>query len=384
MRHIFLTILLAITLSVSVHAKVPPEVMEPYNAYAAALKKGDEQATYDNALLAWKKAEKAMGDNRTTGDLAHNFADLFSIGKNPYRNYKTRLKARKRSIELAKFYPADEIGGVEVERRLKLAEMSLSLNVHKGGGKLQAGGKGIYFDEVQDAIESYNMQGGVFEGDLNVLQTRFYYLRKQYEKSLKHAEKATSIYQNPTDTYTSHYPLLLRIYKGESLKASDKPILATLEFQSVMQNLEGKLPAEHPFINQAFNKWMSTRSGLEDAGRLEEAELAGVCECWPFEDYKSKASPIKRVPPVMPAKFAEGFNSGHVVVMYDVNDDGQPINIKAISSTSTMLNDAAVKSVEDWEYSKRTPAESEKDRQGISTKISFRLTGYAGRILPEP
>lgn len=386
MRHTITTFSLFIVFvlsSTSAIAKIPPEVLDPYKAYAAAKESGDEKTAYENAKKAWQMAEKMIGDSKITGDLAHNFANLFSLDKLSAKNYKTRLKARHRSIELAQFYPKDEIPGVEVERTLKLAEMSLSLKTTKGSRTQISGGKGTYFDDVEQAIAKHGMQGGVFEGDLEVLKSRFYNMRKQYEKSLEHADRAAEIYKSPTDDYMSHYPYLLRVYKGDSFKALDQPILAALEYQSVMQNLEGKLPAEHPFVNLAFNNWMKTRSGLEDAGRLDEAERAGVCECWPFEDYKNKVQPIKRTPPKMPSKFMRGGNSGHVIVQYDVNDTGEPINIRAISSTSPILNRAATDSVKYWKYEKRGPDDEAKNWTGISTKISFRLMDAGGRILPE-
>jgi len=88
---------------------------------------------------------------------------------------------------------------------------------------------------------------------------------------------------------------MLKLFKGNVLKDSEKPIAAALEYQDVMQNLEGKLPADHLFVNQAFTEWLITRSDLEEAGRLEEAETAGLCQCWPFEEYKDDVVPLVRV-----------------------------------------------------------------------------------------
>jgi TonB family protein len=387
MRHfiavISLIFMFVIASSQLAHAKIPAEVMEPYKAYAAAKEKGDEKATYENAKEAWEMAEKLMGANKTTGDLANNFAELFSVGKNPYKNYEFRRKARQRSIVLSKFYPENEIPGVEIDRRLELAELSLSLRIYKGRNRTQEGGKGTDFDEVERALKKYGLEGSTFDGDLHVLKSRFYNLRGSYKKSIEHADRAMKIYETRTDDWTSVHPYVVRLYKGDSLKAMDQPILAALEYQSVMQNLEGQIPADHPFVKNAFTSWVKTRSGLEDAGRLDEAELAGVCECWPFEDYKNKVTPLKRTPPKMPSSFARGKHSGHVIVMFDVDDSGKPTNIRAASSTSVLLEKPAIDSVKKWEFTKRGPEEAENVRKEVTNKIIFRLMDRSGNILPE-
>ena len=388
MRHIFTTVFLTIFLCLSsglpAFDKIPPEVMEPYKAYAAAKEKGDKKATYENAKKAWETAEKMLGDHKTTGDLANNFAALRALGKNPYKNYKLRRAARNRSIELAKYYPEDERPIVEIERRLKLAELGLSLSKRAVlGDRLVQGGEGADFDEIASALKKYELEGSTFDGDLHVLKSRYYNLRKVHKKAIEYADRAVKIYETRTDSYTSVYPYVVRLYKGDSLKAMNKPILAALEYQSVMQNLEGQIPSDHPFVKNAFASWVRTRSSLEDEGRLEEAEKAGLCECWPFEDYKNKVTPLKRIPPKMPSAFAKGNKSGHVIVMFDVGDNGKPTNIRAASSTSSMLERSAIDSVKGWQYTLRGPEEPEGARKDVSNKITYRLMDRSGNILPE-
>ena len=391
MAHILTTSLRALTLGALLafvpvqpaSAKLPTEVMEPYKAYIAAQKKGDKKATYNNAKKAWEAAEEALGDHKTTGDLANNFAALSPIGTNPYKNYKTRLKARERSIELAKFHAPEDVPIVETERTLNLAEMSLMLQINRGGQK-KDGGKGIYFDDVERAIEKHGLQGTTFEGDLEVLRSRFYKLRKRYAKSVEHADRAEQIYKNRTDDWGSVYPYVFRLYKGDSLKAMDKPIDAALEYQTVMQNLEGAISSDHPFVQNAFVKWMNIRSDLDDEGRLAEAEAAGLCECWPFEDYKSKVMPLVRTPPKTPATFLRGNHSGHVIVMFDVSDTGSPENIRVMNSTQKILEKPAIESVKRWTFTQRGADEKPDSRKDIHNRIVFRLLDRKGNILPEP
>lgn len=391
MRNLFTTSLQVFTLGAvlafapmpTANAKIPAEVMEPYRAYIAAQKEGDEKATYNNAKKAWQAAEKALGDHKTTGDLANNFAALSPIGTNPYKNYKTRLKARKRSIELAKFHSEDDSPIVDTERRLRLAEMSLALTIYRGG-KEKDGGKGIYFDDVEEAIETHDLQGTTFEGDLEVLKSRFYKLRKRYAKSVEHAERAEVIYKNRTDDWDSVYPYVFRLYKGDSLNAMDKPIDAALEYQTVMQNLEGAISSDHPIVESAFVKWMNVRSELDDAGRLDEAEAAGLCECWPFEDYKSKVTPLVRKPAKMPSGFKQGRYSGYVNVMFDVTDQGTAENIRIVNSTKKTLEKPTIEAVKTWEFTAKSPEEAEGARKDVSNRMVFRLLNNNGDLLPFP
>ena len=210
-------------------------------------------------------------------------------------------------------------------------------------------------------------------------------LRFAFEKSIEHADRAKVIYDGRgEDDFNSHYPHLLPFYKAGSLKKLDQPIKAALEYQSVMQNLEGQLPAEHPLINTAFTRWLVTRSELEEAGKLEEAEQAGLCECWPFEDYKTKIIPLDRKHPIFPSSFLRGRYSGHVIVLYDVDDAGSPYNLKKITSTNDVLDAAAFEAIESWAFSAKNEGEPAGARLGLTTRVTFQLMDTQGNILPEP
>ena len=125
---------------------------------------------------------------------------------------------------------------------------------------------------------------------------------------------------------------------------------------------------------------MKARSDIEDAGMLETAEKAGLCECWPYENYKHKAVPLKRVPPKMPSSAR---TSGHVYVKFNVNDKGKPENIRVVSSSKSMFEKSAIRSVEKWKFSKITLGVDPKNRKDIITKITYRLSDRAGNIIPE-
>ena len=375
-------------------AKIPDEVLVPYRAYRAALDKDDALAAKESALKAWEAAEKHLGDHKTTGDLAINYANIDPTGKekNPYKNYEARAKAYKRGIKLSSFY-GDDIGVIEVERRIALADLELTVTRYRSSrigsrkpSQLRAG-KLSSIQPIENAIAAHNLIDSTFDGDLQVLYARYYQLNNNPKKAIEYGEKAIDIYKNRTDGYSTKYAYFIHIFKGNSHydlanKTDDveEKIKAALEYQVVMQNLEGNIPSDHPFVQTAFTSWMKTRSDIEDSGLLEKAEQAGLCECWPFEDYKNKAVPLKRVPPRMPSSAR---SSGHVYVKFDVNDAGQPVNISVVSSSRKLFEKSAVKSVENWKYSKLQPDTDPENRKDISAKITYRLTNSTGNIVPE-
>lgn len=375
-------------------AQIPEEVLVPYRAYKAALDKDDDLSAKKNALKAWEAAEEHLGDHKATGDLAMNYANISPATKEKsrYKNYEKRVKAFRRGIELSSFY-GEEAGTTEVERLIALADLELTVSWYRfsafgsKGSSNKRSGKLNAMVKIEKAIEKHNLQKSTFDGDLQVLFARYYQLNDNPRKAIEFGEKAIDIYANRTDGYFTKYAYFIHIFKGNShydlaSKTGDieEKIKAALEYQIVMQNLEGRLSANHPFITTAFGSWMKARSDIEDAGMLETAEAAGLCECWPYEDYKDKAIPLKRVPPNMPSSARR---SGHVYVKFDVNDAGKPENIVVISSSRSMFEKSAINSVKRWKYSKLQPDADPNNRKNISTKITYLLTNSSGYLIPE-
>lgn len=359
-------------------AQTPPEVMTLYKEYRKALEAGEKPKASKKAYEAWQAAEKSLGDNKTTGDLAYNFADVSPESKgNTLKLHKQRVTAFKRSIELASFYGEDAVD-MEVDRRLKLASHGIALsNVKKG--QLVPEQNLAYFRGVKKAIDKYGKTGTTFEADYESLLANYYRLLGKHDTALVHANKAISIFENRTDTLSSAYFYYVNYFKADILAGMGDKIPAALQYQEVMQNLEGNLDPEHPFIKAAFQGWMLTRSELEEAGRLEEAEAAGLCECWPFENYKNKPLPLERVPPIMPRSAKR---SGHVDVVFDIDEKGSPTNIESIYATESIFVSPSLKSVEKWKYSPLADGADPELRKGIAARVTFRLSDRAGKIIP--
>ncbi len=384
--------ILTMSISMSSEAKLPEEVKVPYKAYRAALAEKDKKSAKKYALEAWEAAEKHLGDHKTTGDLALNYASIMPGNeKNPYKNYEKRAKAYKRAIKLAHFY-GEDAGLREVERRVSLATLEMSVARHREyrNKSSKTVGKLYVLKELEKAIAAHNMQGSTFDGDLHALYAQYYRENKQPEKALEYSDKAIALFENRTDNFFSEYEYLIRFFKGDShvdiatkQKDENQRIKGALEYQYVMQNLEGKLEAEHPFINAAFQKWMSSRAALEDKGLLRDAEQAGLCECWPFENYKNKAVPIERMPGEVPRAALRIGRSGHVYLRFDVTDEGVPENISVVSSSDAMFHDSAIEAARKFKYSKYEEGTDRANRKGLTTKMTYRVTDYKGNILPE-
>lgn len=382
MKKLFLSLWMALAICGAANAKTPPEVLKPYKEYRVALKAGETKEAQKFAYEAWQEAEDRIGDSKITGDLAYNYAtipiELFSKKK-----MKKRVEAAySRSIELSHFYE-DLAVDVEIQRHIKMIDFKLSnVKFIKASVVPDITKADIY--KLGKAIEKHGKLGTTYEAELEALKAQFYHLHSKDEAALKHADRSIELFKTRTDTIPSTYPYVAKLFKGKSLDQMGQKIPAALVYQDVMQNLEGNLKADHPFVNHAFSKWMWIRNDIERAGDLEEAEAAGLCECWPYEDYKGKPLPILRVPPIMPPR-AE--RSGHVIVKFDLNETGLPINITKVSASSEVFVKSALKSVEGWRYSSvdEMPGEDfdPKDRLGLVNTITYRLTDEHGKLIPE-
>jgi len=206
MKKLLITFGLILMVPSMAYAKTPPEVLN-------ALDASDKNKAFKAAQKAWMKAEELLGDHKTTGDLASNFAVLEPESK----NYSIKdYEAHKRSIALSKFYE-DGAEDIELERHLKRIETALSLFNTKDGKK-KASSNQTYFKDMEAALDAYDRRGSVFEADMEVLRLRFYDLGNNPKKGLEAAKRAERIYAAGAEGYVSHYPILLKLFKGSFCK----------------------------------------------------------------------------------------------------------------------------------------------------------------------
>ena len=96
------------------------------------------------------------------------------------------------------------------------------------------------------------------------------------------------------------------------------------------------------------------------------------------------AQPILRTPPVFPRRFSQGNNSGYCKVRFDVSADGLPYNVQTVNCTSSQLQSASIKSVQNWRYNPKMQDGRAVARSGVESKIRFDLKDERGRTLPLP
>lgn len=125
-KHFFkaaLSVVIAVGLASTASAKLPKDVLDAYRSYETALVAQDLEQAEQSALTAWKAAEESLGDTKTTGDLAQNYADIAASNKSNYVKIK---RAYERSIKLASYYPENEALLVRMDRTVSLAHVMRS------------------------------------------------------------------------------------------------------------------------------------------------------------------------------------------------------------------------------------------------------------------
>ena len=341
--------------------------MEPYKAYQAAFKKGDAQLARKHALAAWQAAETHLGDSKTTGDLAQNFALLISKDRKSYKKIKA---AHLRSIQLSTYHDNPVI--TRLEREVNFLNYATLKGKLSGLSKRTK--KAIEFAEANGAENS------TFVGELYTYRAQFAVKSGNHEKTADYAGKALDIFDNADDGYATYQPILARLYSGYGKEGQDDLIPAALDYQEVMQNLENKLPRDHPLLMRSLGRWMTMRNRISRAHKLEEAEAAGLCQCWPFDKKRNESvQPFKRIPPMMPRK---AYQSGFSIVEFDLKDDGSTTNIRILESwPKDIFDKSSQKSVAQWEYNPRTASETEADRKDIITTVRYILTDRSGNVL---
>ena len=92
------------------------------------------------------------------------------------------------------------------------------------------------------------------------------------------------------------------------------------------------------------------------------------------------ARPVARVPPQYPEKCMRRAETKEAVaIRFDITENGETENIRIIETTNKCLNDAAVKSVEKWQYHPKTVNGKAVARPGVETVITFVLADSSAK-----
>lgn len=366
MKSLLMSLAFTVGLSTAAVAQTPPEVLKPYKEYRAALEAGDGEIARKKSYVAWQQAEKLMGESKLTGDLAQNFADITSEEED-----KKRVTAFERSMELASYY-GEEAPIVWLDRSIRLG------NYYKSYGdwrKMYSAAK-----DTAEYAEENGLTNSTFYGEALTLQTEWHVRKGNHKKTEETSQAALTAFESATDGIVSIQPLMATLYSGFGEEGQGNVMDAALEYQKVMETIDGKLPQDHPLSAQALGRWSHMRSRLSAEGLLEEAEQKGLCQCWPYDKPRNEAlKPIKRVPPKMPR---DAYVSGYSIVEFDLDDEGKIINPEIlISWPKDIYEEASLESLEEWEYTPRVEGETQADREDLITTIRYRLSDSSGNIL---
>jgi len=360
MKRMLLAIGLALALGASVQAKTPKEVVEPYKAYRAALAAKDSKAALKHSKAAWDAAEKHLGDHKTTGDLAQNYADI----KNGDGVPKSQIKAMERALELASFY-GDEANAMYLQRGMRLLEY------HSMNNDMAKTRK--FAKKLVEFSKENGLDRSIFYAEVLTLQATAMVSSRDGKALIKLTDEALDVFKNPAEIYDSAYPIFAHLYNGFGHEYEGEVLEAALSYQKVMDYV-GDLDYEtHPVVGRALGRWSHMRGRLVESGEIDSAREAGICDCWPYDVERNESvKPIKRAPPRFPSRALRSGVSGYTIVQYDLSDDGKPINAKKIVSWPQGLYDeTSLETLEKWEYSPREAGETDADRTNLITTIRY-------------
>lgn len=344
-------------------AKTPPEVLKSYKEYRTALQAGDEAAARSAAKKAWQLAEESVGESKLTGDLAYNYANNIRGDVED-----DQLEAMDRSMALAKWY-GEDAKIIFLERGIRKLAL---LNVLGKNSKRLRESK-----TMLDFAEENGLENTTFAAEAMTILAGEYSAKGRNRQAAELSERALKVFAAADDGIQSAYPIQANLYRGYAYEAQENHMQAALSYQSVMEATDGLDPELYPLVGTALGRWIHMRGSLRIAGDLEDAEQAGLCQCWPYDKPRNEdVTPIKRTPPVMPRG---AMQSGYVIVEFDLTDEGKPTNERVITSWPEYFEKPALKAISEWEYSPRTAEQKNEDRTDVIVTIRFQLRDSKGR-----
>ncbi|MEP3655020.1 MAG: energy transducer TonB [Litorimonas sp.] len=367
MKRMLIAIGLALALGTSVQAKTPKEVVEPYKAYRAALAANDTKAALKYSKAAWEAAEEHLGDHKTTGDLAQNYADVYAGDEVS----KSQIQAMQRAMNLSSLYD-EEADKMYLQRGVKL------LQFYTTNG--QTGKTGKLSNKLIDFSKDKDLDRSVFYGEVLTLKAGSIVNSRNGRRMIKYTDEALEVFERPSEIYESAYPIFAHLYNGFGHEYEGNVLEAALSYQKVMEYVRTLDYETHPIVGRALGRWIHMRGRLLETEEFEEAKEAGLCDCWPYDIERNESvQPIKRVPPRFPVQALRSSVSGYTIVQFDLDDAGNTINQKKIVSwPPDLYEEAALKSLEKWKYSPRVDGETDEDRKNLISTIRFKITDNFG------
>ncbi len=136
-------------------AQIPDDVMNAYKSYSSAIGEKDYQKALKHGKTAWKKAESALGDSKTTGDLAFNYGLL----EKTRGDASKAIDALERGVELADI-GRDKGAEVKLERSVELVASLEQAEKFRDAAKA--------VDKALKQAQSMGLSASIFAGELKV------------------------------------------------------------------------------------------------------------------------------------------------------------------------------------------------------------------------
>lgn len=350
---------------------------QTYADYQGAMK----EKSYNIALIAaeeaWDMSEDLYGDAKQTGDFAFNFAVLEGILARGNRS-KSAEKAYDRSLALAHFH-GDDAPNIIFQRQV-------AYGIYNKNAERLKKAKSLFTSATQQAGK-HNISTGKSYAQLMKYKTALAFDKKDYDSAEISAKNAHKAYKglNPDDAQT----ISTALYTLAKIQLKqEKWLEAAQKFETIYTNQDKILHKSDPLIGRAFLLKGRAISGYKDANNLAPKDLGGLTSCtgcWPNFDKKylpnierSQRYLFKRTAPVMPPKAK---SSAFVILMYDLDSEGIPENIRILTQSHKRAFDAAsVDAVKQW---RATPKAGATLRQGkdLVTKMTFNLATERGNLI---
>jgi len=374
MKRTFWALGLALMIGTTASAKTPKEVLEPYKAYRAALAEENREDAADYAFEAWQKAEDLLGDSKTTGDLASNFAELRPRYLDEKQAWKHVMKAHKRAIDLSSLH-TDEPDTVEIDRRTKyLAWLIPNLSKDVPG----ANSKKYSPKKLTDRIVESGMEGSTFHAESLAFSAQAAMIEGKWKIVERDSIASLDMFDSRTDGLSSVYEYAVPIYLARAYSEQENPVDAALTYQALMTKLEARGGHDNPISGDAYAEWLRLRDEVAKS-KSDDPRVAEITGFTVPSGRQEELLPLVRKPPKFPSSFTRGSKSGLVKIKFNIDINGRVINPVVVSSTKKSLHDPALESLKDWRYTPNLPEGKNRD---IKTTIRFDLIGRSGRRLP--
>lgn len=361
-----ISLLLMMSAFETVQGQIPDEVLKSYKTYNKALKQNDYEAANKAAYQAWKTSERLLGDNKTTGDLALNFAILYPKFVTN-KEHKIRSKAYLRSIELGRYHGKSS-ADVTLERHLEyLIYMSKSSVVK--ANRFTKLSETMSFSEMETALDVLKRRGSWYEAVMEGIRTTHFKNRKDFTSAIISGNKGFNLFEKLVAEEETEQKYQLIFDLGYSYFKLGKNIEAALILQRNFHQVEDKsIPKKISRMSERY--WKLSWVEIYKSGEIDNAKSKGLCACIEPIVSLSTPEPILRIPPIMPVK-AE--RSGEAIIIFDLKSDGSTTNIRLAAYTEKHFGQTAIKAAEKFIYTPLVDSHDVSKRQNLPVYMRFTL-----------